>query len=119
MKVGISYTAELDEVPREISRILKDIESFVPTTFDELVGDVISENFNAAYNNIAKIRKDILKIDSRLEDCHNIINGYLDIREQLASEANKDQPVIEKYSMSDIEGTLLRNVLESDDEVSG
>jgi len=87
MKVGISYAVELDEIPEEVEKLLRDIEFVFPVSFDSLIGDIHSGEFASVFEKIKSIRKSILKADTRLEDCYTILAGYLKVRDQLAQQA--------------------------------
>ena len=92
MKVGISYAVELDEIPEEVEKLLRDIEFVFPVSFDSLIGDIHSGAFISAFESIKSIRKSILKVDTRLEDCYTILTGYLRVQQQLSETAPAEPP---------------------------
>ena len=82
MRVNISHSVELAEVPQSvkdllISRIdLTELEGQYRKVLDGL--DSISSAHSAAVSveNVSSLRQELFKVDSLLQDCMNILSGY-------------------------------------------
>ena len=81
MKVKISYTVELDEVPNQVYKHL--LDKF-PLSFDEVhkgILDLIREgNIQGALEDIDLFRRDLAKLDLKLDDAQSILDGYMRAR---------------------------------------
>ena len=81
MRVRISYSVELEDVPQEVVRLLETANNQVTDVrdvIDELVAEI--ENDASSADRIAKIisdlRESLAKIDHQLADSDSIIQGY-------------------------------------------
>lgn len=81
MRVRISYSVELEDVPQEVVRLLETANNQVTDvrdSIDELVAEI--ENDASSADRIAKIisdlRESLAKIDHQLADSDSIIQGY-------------------------------------------
>ena len=101
MKVGISYAVELDEIPEEVEKLLRDVEFAFPVSFDSLIGDIHSGEFASVFEKIKSIRKVILKVDARLEDCYTILAGYLEVQQRLAEQAQVTEATPDEHDPND------------------
>lgn len=92
MKVKISYTVELDEVPNQVSKHLSDK---FPLSLDEVykgIIDLIREgNIHGALEDIDLFRRDLAKLDLKLDDAQSILDGYM--RARYSSNAETEQDV--------------------------
>ena len=78
MRVAISYSTEIENVPKEVERLLM----FVPrtdihqtiATITELVSNNDCLN---AIKNIDELRKQLGSLDYTLRDCSSILTGYV------------------------------------------
>lgn len=82
MRVRISYSVDLLEVPNEASRMLEEVASdlqHITDTIDELSRD-ISKGLDEAttLETLDKCRIILAKVDSRLSDNSMILSGYYD-----------------------------------------
>jgi len=92
MRVRISYSVDLEEVPRESVEMLKgtmeDIQSLLQDV-NELLHDI--EKSKAPKDQILSVidrsRKGLSKVDSRLTDVSMIMSGYHDALAQIQQEA--------------------------------
>jgi hypothetical protein len=77
MKVKLSYTVDLDEVPNEVSTILNLKTNL---QYDKLMDGVYQalnqKNYFSAIENIDIMRKKLSSIDLVLSDCQSILTGY-------------------------------------------
>ena len=79
MKVKITYTVDLEDVPSEVSALIENIQSqmeeFVSEKLEEL-HPITSENIAGTLETIDHVRRSMAKYDERLEDCYAILFGY-------------------------------------------
>lgn len=77
MKVKLSYTVDLDDVPNEVSTILNLKTNL---QYDKLMDGVYQalnqKNYFSAIENIDIMRKKLSSIDLVLSDCQSILTGY-------------------------------------------
>ena len=91
MRVNISYSIELDDVPQEVDRILVECENKIRAIQGGL-HQTISKDPLVIIKEVDEIRLNLGAIDLRLEDCMQILNGYVQALAQL--------PLIEHGSLS-------------------
>ena len=87
MKVGISYAVELEDIPEEVENLLRDVQWDLVGILEEILKDIHDGDFSSAFGDINNLRKEVQKLDTRLEDCYTILVGYLKVRDQLAQQA--------------------------------
>jgi hypothetical protein len=89
MNVTLSLTTKLEDIPRELSHILKHVEQELK--FASLNTSNLSKTVNAAHDNkeailthgkeamdsLHDIRLVMAKIDTRMDDCMSILAGYM------------------------------------------
>ena len=88
-KVKISYTADFNEVPSEISDILQksaDINEEVNVFIKSAQRKVLSEEINSSYNDVNSARESLIKSATVLEDVLEILQGYGSVIQQLIEE---------------------------------
>jgi hypothetical protein len=77
MKVKLSYTVDLDDVPNEVSTILNLKTNL---KYDDMMNSVYEslsqKNYLVTIDNIDLVRKKLSAIDMVLNDCHSILTGY-------------------------------------------
>lgn len=77
MKVKLSYTVDLDDVPNEVSTLLNLKTNL---QYDKLMDGVYEalnqKNYFSAIENIDSVRKKLSSIDIVLGDCQSILTGY-------------------------------------------
>ena len=81
MKVKISYTVELDEVPNQVYKYLFNQSDM---SLDKMLEDVLKlireGNVEGALEDIDLFRKDLAKLDLKLDDAQSILDGYMKTR---------------------------------------
>tara|TARA_R110000744_G_scaffold5421_8_gene19183 strand:+ start:1229 stop:1579 length:351 start_codon:yes stop_codon:yes gene_type:complete len=87
MKVGISYAVELEDIPEEVENLLRDVQWDLVGILEEILKDIHVRDFSGVFGDINNLRKEAQKLDTRLEDCYNILAGYAKIRQQLIEQA--------------------------------
>lgn len=77
MKVKLSYTVELDDVPNEVRRIL-DLRTSIPyvTILDSVHKALEDKNYTLAIEKIESLRHRLNSVDIVLNDCQQILTGY-------------------------------------------
>jgi len=87
MKVGISYAVELEDIPEEVENLLRDVQWDLVGILEEILKDIQGGDFSSVFGDINNLRTEAQKLDTRLEDCYNILAGYIKVRQQLAEQA--------------------------------
>ena len=86
MKVKISYSVDLDEVPDSVINLLKEAARGAYDVATGLEVAVEKADKNKEYlkilDDLDKTRKDLFGIDSILEECYEIVKGYQKTRIQ-------------------------------------
>ena len=95
MRVNITYSVDIEELPRRIATLLN--ETMVKVTEDVLENLSLAENsihqdanVNKTLSALGETRKELAVIDSRLAECANILVGYQKILVEGKGEANDD-----------------------------
>lgn len=81
MKVKISYTIELDDVPNQVCKLLSDHDlNLLTKQFNELNEVIASNNIDNALFNIDLFRRKLASLDQTLDDAQSILDGYMRAR---------------------------------------
>jgi len=91
LKVKISYTVELDDVPRQVYKFL--IDERVNTTsrdYDNILKIVDDGNIEQALHEIHIFRSNLASIDQKLDDAQSILDGYMRTRYGNSNETEED-----------------------------
>lgn len=97
MRVNITYSTELSQVPSEVARFIKQCENQL-LELANMMGTVVADvedspgtSASAVYENIIGMRRELARVDFNLEDVMNIIVGYqktmLQLQEQAVAQA--------------------------------
>ncbi len=88
MKVSISYTVDLENVPSEVYKLLTYCAHVSANVHADL--SVIEvENIIETIAEMKEIREQISMMGLRIDDCINILAGYLDVRSSLEFQEQK------------------------------
>ncbi len=91
MKVKISYTVELDEVPNQVRKYLHDHAGLsLDKTFEGIVKLIQEGNIQGALEDINFFRRDLAKLDLKLDDAQSILDGYMRARYSSSTETEED-----------------------------
>ena len=91
MKVKISYTVELDEVPNQVYKHLRNQSDVSLDKLLEGILKLIQEgNIQGALEDIDFFRKDLAKLDLKLNDTQSILDGYMRARYSSSTETEED-----------------------------
>ncbi len=86
MKVNISYTVDLDNVPSEVDRLLKDCSKLAAKTVAGL-SDICAENVVTSISELKELKENLASLEISVDDCINILTGYLNVQTSLATQA--------------------------------
>ena len=75
MKVKISYTIDMENVPSEVNHFLAEVGNKLKTTSSKQI-IVQDDNVVQALKDIESLRSILLDVDTRLNDCYGILAGY-------------------------------------------
>ena len=89
MKVNISYAVELEDVPREVGKLLDNLAAHMAVLLND-IEEVGADNPTKATDSISKIRESLADLDLRLSDCSNILAGFMDIQSRIATNTAPD-----------------------------
>jgi len=93
-RISIQFSVDVDELPREVGRLLEDAfneyQLLQPECHRDLDMTVLSYEM---VEKIERIRLTLTTIDHRLNDASNIISGYLGYKAQQEAPAPLPEPV--------------------------
>ena len=92
MKVKLSYSIEVDEVPNEINRLLEKARGML----SDIQGDLSQSKYMPGagvklIEDLDGVRKDMLNLDVELENAINIVLGYSQIILEQHTQAHTPQ----------------------------
>ena len=96
MKVKISYTVELDEVPHQVFKYLHNQNDMsLDKTLEGVLKLIKEGNIQGALEDIDFFRKDLAKLDLKLDDAQSILDGYMKARygSNVAEKTDEQQQV--------------------------
>ena len=84
MRVNISYSVDLDNIPDEVEKLLSEAENIIENDVLSLLGDAkeeitITKNYSETVEKIDDARVSLIKTVARLEDCSNILLGFSEV----------------------------------------
>ena len=92
MRVGLTYSTEIENIPFEIERLLVSIERpDIQRSIEDIAELIVDNNCVNAMIRIDELRKQLGNLDHRLQDCHAIIVGYTNAMTKKNS-TNEPQP---------------------------
>ena len=89
MRVNISFSVELEEVPKRILQLLGEASDQLEDTqesFEAISTDIGKQNYISSIEEISNIRLSLASVDARLDDCMQILSGYSKTLADLAME---------------------------------
>lgn len=91
MKVKISYTVELDEVPNQVYKFLiNEKMNTISKDYDNLLSLIIESRTEQALDEIDTFRRNLALIDQRLDDAQSILDGYMRARYSNNTQTEED-----------------------------
>ena len=95
MKVKISYTVELDDVPNQVHKFLIDENlSVISRDYDNILKIIDDNNIEQALHEIDIFRRNLALIDQKLDDAQSILDGYM--RARYGSNTNEENQDVQK-----------------------
>jgi hypothetical protein len=95
LKVKISYTVQLDDVPRQVRMFLIDEDvSTIPREYDNLLKLINDSSIDQALHEIDVFRRNLASIDQKLDDAQSILDGYM--RARYGSNTNEENQDVQK-----------------------
>jgi Mg2+ and Co2+ transporter CorA len=95
LKVKISYTVELDEVPNQVYRFLiGENVNTISKDYDNLLKLILESHTEQAINEIDTFRRNLASIDQKLNDAQSILDGYM--RARYGSSMNEENQDVQK-----------------------
>lgn len=96
MRVKISYTVEMEQVEREVAKIMKKAAEELDHACHEVIGlhhllETKTGNIDQNIESIDFARKKMMKADQVLEDCYSILQGYRAALKQLEEQENETE----------------------------
>jgi hypothetical protein len=92
VRVNITYSIELEEVPEEMENLIQRLKDKSVSQFnqklEELLHNLSVGDEPTALQLIPEIREEMIDIDQRLGECFNILESYVGISSE--SEEEKD-----------------------------
>ena len=97
MRVKLSYTMNLEDVPKQIKKFLDESVRELALTSSDLMDVKLEGAPQPALDAISDIRERLALIDGRLEDCYMGYSGYH--RMALEQRSPTEDPPVETYGM--------------------
>ena len=94
MRVNISFSVDLEEVPKRVLRLLGEASDELEDTqefFENTTTHIGSENYITSIEEITKVRDILASVDARLDDCMQILSGYSKTLTDLATKEHQEQ----------------------------
>jgi hypothetical protein len=103
MRVSLSYSVDLEDVPEHVSQLIDDEWeriSFCDHIIHEIIDSLKSEDIatELAIKKIDKIRRILGSIDTRLKESENILKGYKSAIEQSETQQAISESPIQDYN---------------------
>ena len=97
MRVNLSYSVELEDVPEHISQIIDDEWehiSFCDHVINEIIDCLKTEDMSTdlVIKKIDKVRRKLATIDTRLRESTNILEGYKSALQESKTQSANPQP---------------------------
>jgi len=76
MRVNIAYSIDLEDVPKEVARLLEECQDTL-TSISTCLDITADEEPLEMVEGLDKTRIQLAKLDMKLGDCMNILSGYV------------------------------------------
>jgi len=91
MNVKVQYVVNLEEIPKEVQKLLPVCENYGDRICN--LGSLVEEqSFSLAMDEIESIRESMYKVDQRLADCQAILKGYLNVKSRPEERPQEEVP---------------------------
>jgi hypothetical protein len=114
MRVNISYSVDLENVPDEVEKLLSEAENIIENDVLSPLGDAkeeitITKNYSETIKKIDDARVSLIKTVARLEDCSNILLGFSEV-------LNDQRKTRHKQMLLNFESAVVTEEEEEQDE---
>ena len=96
MRVNISFSVELEEIPEKVLEFLEETEDLLKAnilpSITEGQNKINEENIKHAQDAIDRALRATQKVSVRLDECANILSGYQEILHRPPDKANQMSP---------------------------
>lgn len=96
MKAKISYTIDIDSIPREINRLLLPEIDKLQDLLKDSNFSVTKSNLDLVLLRIDLLRQYLLDVDTKAEECYSILQGYKQAIAPPKKEEEVDDGVVSK-----------------------
>ena len=115
-RVILQYSVQLDEVPKELKRLIEKANVLtrgsLATRFKKLIATDTAELLQeTTASDISRVRAALANVDIILSDAENIINGYISMSEEEGQQIQTEQEIEPTIDIADD----LDNILDSSD----
>ena len=79
MRVSISYTLDFEKIPNEVTKFIQELrkkQHKLQFLYDETVECLEEKDTKTAVQKIESLRKELVEVDSKLQDSAGILEGY-------------------------------------------
>ncbi len=115
-RVMLQYSVQLDEVPKELKRLIEKANILtrgsLAARFKKLIATDTAELLQeTAASDISRVRAALANVDIILSDAENIINGYISMSQEEEQQIQTEQEIEPTIDIADD----LDNILDSSD----
>ena len=94
MRVNISYSVDLENIPSEVEKLLSEAEQIIENDvlsplLDAKEEVTITKNYSESIEKIDEARASLIKTVARLEDCSNILLGFSEVLNEQRRDLHK------------------------------
>jgi len=126
MRVNIQYSCDLEEVPKEMARLIENALSQLNGNAIEALEEVhgalkFSSDFSelvSATQKIDSVRHILNNLDHVLSDCDNVLKGYVNTRAQLQQQAEAEAAAPQEELTVDEIATQIEDAEEYEEEAA-
>ena len=101
MNVNINYAVDFEELPEEVKKLLVEarvtVENKILDAFESAENGFGDENYFRALTSTEEIRKQLFKVDVRLQDCQNMLVYY---QKALLAKGYEEEPPPEQLDLN-------------------
>lgn len=123
MRVNIQYSCDLEQVPKEMARLIEDalneLNADVVKVLEEVQGTLnFSSDFDeliSAVQKIESVRHILNGMDHTLSDCDNVLKGYVNTRAQLQQQAEAEAAALQEELTVD---EIVTQIEDAEEEVT-
>ena len=113
MRVKISYGVELDQIPEEVQKLFDNVAEWQHTLSkqSDTIEDLLeTKEFTACLSVMEKMRETLAKMDFRIVDLSNILEGYDNYIKQngVENESPERRPTVDTASGDAVSGSEQR-----------